>query len=67
VQVRLADDAVSGGFERGDRRRSFGWDVVDEQRRTVGRCEAGRVEQVLDRERDPLAGLELGDEDAVQR
>jgi hypothetical protein len=43
-------------------------DVVGEQDRAVGGDEPGGVEQVLDRERDPLAGrLRAGEEDALGR
>jgi hypothetical protein len=42
--------------------------VLCEQDRAVGGHEPGRVEQVLDRERDPLARLvRAGEEDALGR
>jgi hypothetical protein len=40
--------------------------VLGEDSRAVGREDTGGVEEVLDREPDPVAGLELGDEDAVR-
>jgi hypothetical protein len=66
VQVRLADDAVAGGFETRDGLRGPVGDVVGEEDRAVGRRQAGGVEEVLDcqrgagrrrlgpREEDPL-------------
>jgi hypothetical protein len=57
VQVRLADVRVSGRLEPPNRLRRLTGDVVGEQDRAVGRDEARRVEQVLDRERDPGGGL----------
>jgi hypothetical protein len=40
--------------------------VIREDGRPVGRADAGRVEEILDREPDPGTGLgDLGDEDAV--
>jgi len=39
--------------------------VIGEDGGAVRRANAGGVEQVLDCEPDPLAGLELGDEDGI--
>jgi hypothetical protein len=52
VQVRLADDAVAGGFEPADSLRGAIRDVVGEEDRAVRRREAGGVEQVLYGQRD---------------
>jgi hypothetical protein len=57
VQVRLADVGVAGVLEPPDGRRGPGRNVLGEQDRAVGRDEAGGVEQVLDGERNTLAGV----------
>ena len=66
VQVGLADVRIAGRLQPPHRLGCLARDVVGEQDRAVGRDEPGRVEQVLDRERDPLAGLlRAGEEDAL--
>jgi len=68
VQVGLADVCVAGRLQPPHRLGRLARHVVGEQDRAVGRDEPGRVEQVLDRERDPLAGrLRAGEEDALRR
>ena len=71
VQVRLADVDPARGLEPRDGARGRVRDVVGEDRRAVRRAHARGVEQVLDRKPRPArsagGGLELGDEDAVQR
>jgi hypothetical protein len=64
VQVRLADVDVAGRLEPPDRLGRLARDVVGEEDRAVRGDEAGSVEQVLDREPDPVAGrLRLRQED----
>jgi hypothetical protein len=64
VQVRLADVRVARRLEPPYRLGRLARDMLGEQDRAVGRDEPGRVEQVLDRERDPLGGrLRPGEED----
>jgi hypothetical protein len=68
VQVGLADVRVAGRLETPYRLRGLTWHVLGEQDRAVGGDEPCRVEQVLDRERDPLARLlRAGEEDALGR
>ena len=68
VQVRLADVRVARGLEAPHGLRGDGRDVVDEERRPVRRPQAGRVEEVLDRKRDPRRRLlDERDEDPVRR
>ena len=57
VQVRLAHDRVAGLLEPGDAGRRALGNVVAEDRRAVGRRQPGRVDQVLDGERDPGRNL----------
>jgi hypothetical protein len=64
VQVRLADVDGAGRLEPPDRLGRLARYVVGEEDRAVRRDEAGSVEQVLDREPDPVAGrLRLRQED----
>jgi hypothetical protein len=67
VQVGLADVRVSGRLQPPYRLRGLSRNVLGEQDRAVGRDEPGRVEEVLDGERNPLGGL-LGarEEDPVE-
>ena len=68
VQVGLADVRVAGRLEQPHRLGRLARHVLGEQDRAVGGDEPGRVEQVLDRERDPLARLlRAGEEDALGR
>jgi hypothetical protein len=68
VQVGLAHVRVPGRLEPPHRLGGLARDVLGEQDRPVGRDEPGRVEEILDRERDPLAGLRrAGEEDAFGR
>jgi hypothetical protein len=59
VQVRLADVRIARRLERGDCGGRLGGKVVGEEGRAVRGDEPGRVEEILDRERDPV-GLFLG-------
>jgi hypothetical protein len=65
VQVRLADVRVPGRLQPPHGLGRIRRHVLGEDRRSVRRHEPGRVEQVLDAERDPL-GDRLGtrEEDA---
>ncbi len=60
VQVRLADVRVAGRLEPLHGLGRLGRDVLGEDRRAVGRRQAGGVEEVLDRERDPLGRARSG-------
>ena len=65
VQVRLAGDRVAGVLEQAHGRRGRRGHVAGEDRRAVRRLEPGRVEEILDRDRDPgRRGLGPGEEDA---
>jgi hypothetical protein len=68
VQVGLPDDRVAPGLEARDGGcRPLG-DVLGEDRRPIGRPEAGRVEEVLDAEADPVPRpLDLRDEGVQAR
>ena len=57
VQVRLADNRVTGRFEPKDGFGPLFRDVVAEDRGAVGRCQPGGVEQVLDTEANALPDL----------
>jgi hypothetical protein len=57
VQVRLADVRVAGGLQTPDGLGGLSRYVLGEQDRAVGRDEVGGVEEVLNSERYPLAGL----------
>jgi hypothetical protein len=64
VQVGLAYVPVPGRLEPPYRLGRLARDVRGEQDRAVGRDEPGGVEQVLDRQRDPLGRrLRAGEED----
>ena len=64
VQIRLAHGRVPRRFEPGDRLRRALGDVLGEHDRAIRRDEPGRVEQVLDSQRDPVRGpLRAGEED----
>jgi hypothetical protein len=66
VQVRLADVRVTGRLEAAHRLGGLRRHVLGEQDRAVGRHQAGRVEEILDRERDSLAAsLRAGEEDPL--
>jgi hypothetical protein len=68
VQVRLADDRIACSLEASDRRGGPVRNMLREDRRAVGRPEACRVEEILDAEADPVAGLlDLGDEGVQAR
>jgi hypothetical protein len=56
VKVRLADNRVAGRLQPRDRLGGAVRDVVGEDGRAIGRPEAGSVEEVLDREGDPVRG-----------
>jgi hypothetical protein len=66
VQVGLADVDVARVLQQAHGRGGLGRYVLGEEDRAVGRDEPGRVEEVLDGERDPVADL-LGprEEDAL--
>jgi hypothetical protein len=67
VEVGLADVRVAGGLEAQNRLGRLARRVLGEQDRAVSGDEARRVEQVLDRERDPLARrFRAGEEDALR-
>jgi hypothetical protein len=67
VQVRLAGVRVSRRLQPPHGLRGLARHVLGEQDRAVGRDEPGRVEEVLDRERNPLAGLlRAGEEDPLE-
>jgi hypothetical protein len=57
VQIRHPDVRVPGRFQPPHRLGGLGGHVLGEQDRAVGGDEPGGVEKVLDRERNPLAGL----------
>ena len=68
VQVGLPDDRVAPGLEARDGGCRPRGDVLGEDRRPVGRPEAGRVEEVLDAEADPVPWLlDLRDEGVQAR
>jgi hypothetical protein len=56
VKVRLADNRVAGRLQPRDRLGGAVRDVVGEDGRAVSRREAVGVEEILDRERDPVRG-----------
>ena len=66
VQVRLADVRVPRMLEPEHRLGAAIGHVLGEDRRPVGRTDARRVEEILDREPNPGRRFELGDEDAVR-
>jgi hypothetical protein len=67
VQVRLADVRVTRRLEPAHDLGALGGHVLGEEDRAVGRDEAGRVEEVLDRELNPLTGLlGPGEEDPLE-
>jgi hypothetical protein len=66
VQVRLADVGVAGGLESSDRLGRSVRYVLAEDRRPVGRRQSSGVEEVLDAERDTLAGLVRPREERVE-
>jgi hypothetical protein len=68
VEVRLPDVDVAGAFEPDDGLGRASRNMVGEDCRAVGRRQAGRVEEVLDRERDALRRKRLGprEEDPVR-
>jgi hypothetical protein len=63
VQVRLPNVAVPGGFEQPHRLGALRRHVLGENSRAVGRANACRVEEILDRQPDPVARRQLRDED----
>src|SRR5436190_1444677 len=65
VQVGLPDVGVAGVLEQPHDLSARVRDAVAEDQRAVGRADPGRVEQVLYRERNALAGVETRDEDAL--
>jgi hypothetical protein len=67
VQVRLADDAVAALLQPPYRLGRPLGDVVGEEDRPVGRRQTGRVEKILDGERDPgRRRLRPREEDALE-
>jgi hypothetical protein len=66
VEIRLADVRVADSLEPRHRLGRPRGHVVGEQDRPVGRDQAGGVEEVLDRERNPLAdAFRPGEEDPL--
>jgi hypothetical protein len=67
VQVRLADVRVAGRLEPRHRLGRPRGHVLGKQDRPVGGNEPGGVEEVLDRERNPLAdALRPSEEDSLE-
>jgi hypothetical protein len=57
VQVRLADVRVARVLEQANGLGGLRRDALGEDRRAIGRRQAGRIEQIFDRESKPRAWL----------